>query len=516
MDMPAHAEEKVGTVSFAISCAASSRAPFERGIALLHSFRYDDAEKQFVEIAADDPGCAMAYWGEALCLYRQLWFVPTNAELGKAWELMQKARAAKESSPRERAYIEALALFYEEGTTVPHEKRATAFSNAMEGVYRSYPDDTEAAVFYALSLLSSSAQSDLQLAPERHAVAILSVIFEKYPDHPGIAHYLIHACDNPQMAELGLPAARKYAAIAPGSPHALHMPGHIFARLGLWQEDVDSNLASEAAAAKLVPVHSGAEHRLHAMDFLEYAYLQMGDVAAARAIVAKAAGVPEADMDPGFGDYLGYMHAHFPALFALEMHDWIAGAALAPPADAEPQSRAVTYWAQAVGAGHLHDAGAARNAAAQYDAMVELVQRGEQPGVAKTMTTNRDEARAWAEFADGKVDAAIALLRPIADRQEKVGKGEVELPAREMLADMLLDRRRAAEALAEYERTLRSDPNRFNDLYGAARAAQSIGNTAKACEYYAQLLKICGASANDSERAELAAARKALAAPQSN
>ena len=497
--------EKLGTVSFPVSCAASSQAPFERGVALLHSFWYDAAEKQFKEIADKDPACAMAYWGEAMSFYHQLWDRPDKEYLRRGWELVHKAEATGQKTDRERGYIEALASFYRDYEQVDHEKRATAYSQSMERVYKRYPDDHEAAVFYALSLLASEPEGDTELAYPKKAVSILDEVLKKEPDHPGVAHYLIHACDNPKMAYLGLPAARRYAAIAPAAPHALHMPSHIFTRLGLWQEDIQSNLASKAAAEKLYG--SGAQNRLHAMDFLEYAYLQTGQDDKAKAIIAESETVRAEDLDQGFRGYLNYAHAHLPAMYVLETRSWKDAEALEPPSGAGADHQAITYWAQAVGAGHLHDVAAARRAVQRYEATIEAVKQSSYAYAAKGMNTNRDEARAWLAFAEGKNEEALGLLRPIAERQAQGGKGEVELPAREMLADMLLEMNRSQDALREYKRSLQSDPNRFNGLYGAAHAAELAHDNEKASVYSAQLLKNCEGAAK-SDRPELAHAKE--------
>jgi tetratricopeptide (TPR) repeat protein len=504
-----HAEpvEKLGTVSFPISCAANVQAAFERGVALLHSFWYDEAEKQFKQIAAKDPECAMAYWGEAMSFYHQLWDRPDEAHLKRGWELMQKAESTGKKTERERDYIEALAAFYQDYGRVDQDKRATAYSQGMEKVYQRYPEDNEAAVFYALSLLASKPESDTQLAYPKKAVSVLNAVLKKDPDHPGVAHYLIHACDNPKMASLGLPAARRYAEIAPAAPHALHMPSHIFARLGLWQEDIQSNLASKVAAEKLGPMHAGAENRLHAMDFLEYAYLQIGEDEKAKAIIAESETVRAADLDQGFDGYLNYVRAYFPAKYALETRHWKDAEALQPRAGAEAMHQAITYWARAVGAGHLRDVAGARTAVQQFDAMLEAMKKGPHAYAVKGMEMDRGEARAWLAFAEGKDEEAVGLLRPIAEKQDQVGKGEVELPAREMLADILLEMNRPQDALAEYEKSLKSDPNRFNGLYGAARAAELAHYPEKASAYSAQLLKNCANAAN-SDRPELAHAKE--------
>jgi hypothetical protein len=251
--------EKLGRVSFPISCASGVQREFERGVALLHSFWYEEAEKSFNQMAASDATCAMAYWGQAMSIYRPLWVRLTEADLARGRELMEKAQSATTKSQRERNYITALSTLYQPDN-IGYQERTVAYRQAMQKVYQQYPKDDEAAVFYALALLASAPADDTSLKIPREAIVLLNQIFKKQPNHPGVAHYLIHATDNPQLAELGLPAARRYAEIAPASPHALHMPGHIFARLGLWQEDIQSNLASVAAARQPSAMHIGAEH----------------------------------------------------------------------------------------------------------------------------------------------------------------------------------------------------------------------------------------------------------------
>jgi len=496
--------EKLGTVSFPTSCSASVQKPFERGVALLHSFWYDEADKQFKQVAENDPKCAMANWGQAMSLYHQLWSRPDTVDLKRGWNLLQKAHAIGANTARERDYIEALSAFYRKYDKVDHEKRATAYAQAMEKVSQKYPDDHEASVFYALSLLASVPDHDTTLQNPKKAIAILNKLFEQEPDHPGVAHYLIHAADNPQLAELGLPAARRYTEVAPASPHAVHMPSHIFARLGLWPDDIQSNLKSVEVSRQHSGMRLGAD-KVHSMDFLEYAYLQTGQNSKAMDMVKGVADVQ--DIEKSFSGYLNYARAHFPAMYALETHAWKDAEVLNPPAGAEPYNQAITYWARAIAAGRLRDAAAARAAITQYEAMIEATRKGKEAYVAKYMDTGRDEARAWLAFAEGKNGEALRLLRPVADRQDAEGKGEVELPAREMLADMLLEMGRPEQALAEYEKSLKTDPNRFNGLYGAAQAAESAHDSEKAKLYYAQLLKNC----ESGERPELTRAKTLLA-----
>jgi tetratricopeptide (TPR) repeat protein len=499
--------EKIGKVSFPITCNQSVQKEFERGLALLHSFWYEETQKSFKEVTDQDPHCAIAYWGQAMSIYRPLWNRPTASDLQNGRKLIQVAQTIDGNSQRERDYIDALAVFYGDDNR-DYQKRSADYCHAMQKLFAQYPKDREAAVFYALSLLGSQPDNDSKLENPKKAIAILAELFKEAPDHPGVAHYLIHAADNPHLAALGLPAARRYAQIAPASPHALHMPSHIFARLGLWQEDIQSNLASIAATRKSSGMHVGAEHQIHATDFLEYAYLQIAENSKAQAIVDQLATIHEEDVDPGLDGYLDRMRAHLPAMYALETHQWKEALSLQPPPGAEPSAQAITYWARAVAAGHLRDVAAARDAVLQYDAKLDAVRKSSRPYRADYMTTNRDEAHAWLVFAEGKNDQALSLLRSVADKQDAVGKGEVELPAREMLGDMLLEMSRSREALREYEKSLKTDPNRFNGLYGAARSAELLREPRTAAAYYAQLLKNCEMR---SQRPELSHAKELLA-----
>jgi len=502
--------EKLGKVSFPISCSGGAQSEFERGVALLHSFWYEEAEKSFKQIAASDATCAMAYWGQAMSIYRPLWVRLTEMDLQRGRELMEKARAAAAKSLRERDYIAALSALYQADEKVGYHERNVAYCQAMQKVHQQYPKDHEAGVFYALALLASAPDGDASLKNPKEAIALLNEIFKEEPNHPGVAHYLIHATDNPQLAELGLPAARRYAQIAPASPHALHMPGHIFARLGLWQEDIRSNLASVAAARQPSAMHIGAEHQVHAMDFLEYAYLQIGDDAKAGAMVEQLGSIRPEDVDRGLDGYLNKMLAHFPAMYALERRDWKAAEALHVRMEAEPYYQATTYWARAVGAGHLLDVDSAKEAVEQYDATVQATRKTKNAFHAEYMTSDGDQARAWLLFAEGKNDEALGVLRSVADKQDAQGKGEVELPAREMLGDMLVEIGRSREALQEYEKSLKTDPNRFNGLYGAAHAAELSGEPVIAARYSGQLLENCKGT-DSSERPELSHARALLA-----
>jgi tetratricopeptide (TPR) repeat protein len=501
-----HGGESVGVfgqIKFPTSCPVAAQKELELGIAELHSFEYETASAQFHKMEQEDPGCAMAYWGEAMALYHQLWNHLSKDDLTAGWGMVQKAQAAKETSAREQAYVAALAALYKPGTQTS-EERATAYSLAMEKVHTAYPEDEEAAVFYALSLLGAEPPSDTSLSYPKKAVAILNGVLAKDPDHPGVTHYIIHACDNPKMAPEALAAARQYAKIAPDSAHAVHMPSHIFARLGLWQESIDSNLAAIAVAKQK---GEATEYALHPMDFLMYAYLQTGQDDKARAVENEAVKMTNAGFGHGRENYYFYVQSHFPAMLAIETKDWLAAENLKPTVGAKPGMQSMTYWAQAVGAGHLRDVPAAKRAVKNLDAAIAADKKAN-PGPQGPVDTDANEAHAWLAFAQGDDKQAIELLQPVIEYQDSVGKGEVELPAREMYAEMLLELHHPNEALEQYRLSLNSDPNRFNALYGAGRAAEMAGQRDDAIGFYRQLLASCK-DAPDSD--ELAHARKVVA-----
>jgi len=505
-DLHQHGDADVGKVAFPISCSAATQQAIERGLALQHSFWFDPAEKEFADAAVKDPGCAMAYWAEAMGLYRPLAYRPSPDDMKRGSELIQKAQSVPAKTQRERDYIAALAVFYRNNNR-DYETRNREYSEALEKIYRQYPEDREAAVFYAMSLLTWGPDEAHPLINPQKAIAILTPVFRENPNHPGVAHYLIHAADSPQLAPLGLEAARRYAQIAPAAPHALHMPSHIFARLGLWQEDIRSNLSSLEAARHPAGEPVGAENQLHAMEFLEYAYLQMGDDVKAEAMVRAQAAIGYDQVDKNLVDYLNRTRANSPAMYDLETRHWKEALALQPDPTAEPNNQAVTYWARAVAAGHLHDVAAVQDAVHHYDEMLEATRLGPHAFRADYMTTKHDEAHVWLDFVQGRNEEAIRLLRAVAEKQDVEGKGEVESPAREMLADMLLEMRHTQEALTEYEQSLKIDPNRFNGLYGAGRASELAHHAGKAKSYYAALLKNCG---DQSDRPELARAKEFL------
>src|SRR6202046_4098424 len=516
-DQSHHHEElttsQLGTVTFPVSCAVSVQKPFERGVALLHSFWYEEAEKEFTRIAVDDPHCAMAHWGIAMSLWHQLWNNPDAQVVQRGLDEVHEARTTDgPATPREKAYIAAIAAFYSDSKKLNHEARAQAYSVAMKKVYESYPDDHEATVFYALSLLASEPHDDATFANRKQAAAILEKLFATEPDHPGVAHYLIHSYDKPQLAQLGIPAARRYAQVAPAAPHALHMPSHIFARVGLWQDDITSNLASVAATRKTAAMHMGGEgHQFHAMDFLFYAYLQSGREADAKALMDEVKAMPEMhDMyGVGFDPHLA-TEAEFAALYPLEMRDWATAASLTPVAVPGTAEDSTGYWAKAIGAAHLHQPDEVRKDLNAIESIHQKFVSENKKDFAEGTENDAKQAQAWLAFAEGKYDDAVETLRPLADKEDSLGDEPQGIPTREMIAEILLEAKRPQQALAEYQTDLKLNPNRFNGLSGAARAAEQAGKSSDATEYYALLLKVCEGS--NSSRPELSRARDCGAA----
>ena len=505
-------ESQLGTVHFPISCTESVQKPFQRGVALLHSFWYEEAQKEFEQIAKDDPKCAMAHWGIAMSLWHQLWNQPDGKVLKHGGDEVRIAAKGK-LTERERGYVDALHAFYNDSGKLDHDARARAYSNAMKKVYEAYPDDHEAAVFYALSLLASEPDGDATFANRKAAAAILEKLFAIEPDHPGVAHYLIHSYDKPQLAELGLPAARRYAQVAPAAPHALHMPSHIFARVGLWDDDIKSNLASVAATRKTAAMHMGGEgHQFHAMDFLVYAYLQNGREDEAAKIIDEVRHMPPMPDMYGMGfDPRAYALTQFPAIYDLELHRWSDAAALEPVEGTGRGDRGITYWVRAIGAAR---SGKLEQAHQDLD-MLESIRKDllsqHHKAWADAVVRDHTEAAAWVAHAEGKNDEAVKSLRELADREDALGDEPRSIPAREMLADMLLEMNQPERALVEYRADLKSSPNRFNGLNGAAQAAEATGDKALAASFYAQLLKTCEGST--SQRPGLATARESAQLP---
>lgn len=514
---------QLGKVSFETSCTEDAATAFQRGLGWLHSFEYAEAARTFAEAARADESCSIAHWGVAMSYYHPLWAPPTAVELEKGRSALAAARAAGAASEREQAYVAALETFYRDSERLDHKTRALAYSAAMKAMHERYPRDHEAAIFYALSLVAAGTMDkDPGFAREKEAGAILNRVLAVEPDHPGVTHYLIHGFDYPALASLALPAARRYAGIAPASPHAQHMPSHVFVRLGLWDEAIKSNLASEAASrafAKAQGLADSSSERLHAMDYLAYGYLQTGQDGEAEHILDALNAIRRAD-PPIFT--VAYAATAIPARFALERRQWKEAASLAladnvrnlaPLADFK-WGEAHVRFARAVGAARSGDADAARAEVANLGAIEQslTIPAGSYDWRTQVVI-ELGIAEAWLAHAEGRKQDSARLMRAAADLDDATEKHPVTpgaiLPAREQLGELLLELGRPGEALIEYESSLKRAPRRLNGLYGAARAAALAGDRAKADLYYGQLADLTKNA--DGKRAEVREARAFMA-----
>jgi Tfp pilus assembly protein PilF len=494
---------KLGTVTFPNSCSAEAQGSIAKGVALMHSFQYTEATQTFEEALRREPKCPALHWGKAMAMYEQIWYFPDEKHLKEGRKEIEKAQKLHSRNAREQGFLDAAASFFQKGK-LSEQARIQAYSNALERLHSQNPHDPEAGSFYALSLLALSEEDkDHTMEDMKKAVAVLEPLLQEHPGHPGVAHYLIHATDRPELAAQGLEAARRYAAIAPDSSHALHMPSHIFVRLGMWPESIASNAASKTAGAQAAAAHRAESHyQVHAMHFLMYSYLQSGQEAKAREVIEQTKDIVGADQDGKAN-----AHAFFSALATLDLHRWKEAAELPPP----PKGGRDTFWARAIGAARSGDVNAAESALKRLDQLIaEGAKRGRNRAGSGSDEKPVDvqEAEAWLAFAKGQTQDALTALRAAADHEDKNGGEGVGVPAREMLADLLLELKHPAEALAEYKANLQTAPNRFDGLLGAARAAQAAGNASAAQSYYAKLSEICVAGA---DRPELAEAKTYLA-----
>ena len=513
------AQHQAGKVHFPISCSAPAQAQFDRALAVLHSFWYEEAVKEFTAVDDTDPTCAMAQWGIAMSVWYPLWYPPGEKALKTGADAVAKARALGAKTERERDYIEAIAVFYTDADKLDHRTRSLAYEKAMEQVYLRYPEDREAAVFYALALNATALPTDKTLANQRKAAAILEKVHAEQPDHPGVAHYLIHSYDSPALAEQGLPAARSYAEIAPDVPHALHMPSHIFTRLGLWQESIASNERSAAVGQAYARETFGAgvlwDQSLHAMDYLEYAYLQVAQDEAAKRVVDEIAQGTKAEPASRAA---AYAIVAVPSRFVLERRNWAQAATLSMPAVALPWEKfpwatAMISFTRALGAARTGNEMLAKEEIAKMEVMhAKLVDAHDVYWAAQVEIQSRAATGmlAHAQHADGD---ALAALRSAADLESSMDKSPVTpgavVPARELLADLLLETGHPADALREYEATLATDPNRFRSVFGAAQAAEQSGDMAKARRYYASVAALTAKA--DTKRPEQQVAEAFLA-----
>jgi tetratricopeptide (TPR) repeat protein len=515
--------EKLGVVNFNISCNRQAQKQFNRAVAWLHSFEYEEAEKSFSEVTVVDPQCGMGYWGIAMSNYHPLWVPPRPLELKKGWSAVEKAKALAPRTTREQAYIAAIETFYKDYDKLDHRSRAFAYSDAMKLIHQLNPSDREASVFYALTLIATGMMSpDKTYAREKEAAKILNNVLARAPRHPGVTHYLIHSYDYPALAQLALPAARSYAKIAPASAHAQHMPSHIFIRLGLWQEAISSNIDAHAAArAFAIRNHmTGAwDEQLHAMDYLAYGYLQRAQDKHAAQVLDELKKLQK--VEPRTFK-VAYAYAAIPARYALERRQWNEAATLTLPSGELtqyllqhfPWAKAHVHFARALGAARNGDIASARNEVDELAAIrQQLVEVKGDYDWAKQVDIQRLIASAWLQFAEGNHEESLRLARSAADLDDATEKHPVTpgsiLPAREQLGELLLELKQPAAALQEFETSFHGTPNRFNGLYGAARAARMAGNQKSAKAYYARLFEL--ARVTGSTRPEIEEAKEFLA-----
>jgi tetratricopeptide (TPR) repeat protein len=485
--------QKLGTVVFSVECGVEAQKAFNHAIALYHSFWFDPANKAFDDVARIDPGCGMAHWGRALSALGNPFAWPAPA---KAWKegaaAMEKARKTGARSERERNYIAALGKFYDDWEKTEHRTRALDWEAAMAEVASRHASDTEAQIFHALALVANALPADKTYKNQLRAGEILQPIFEKHPDHPGAAHYLIHTYDYSDLVPLGLPAARRYASIAPSAPHALHMPAHIFSRLGMWEESIQTNRASALAARQELSDTSmtlGSYNALHAMDYIVYAHLQLGQEEAARKLLDEVAMIQRIDV-ANFP--AAYALAAMPARYALERDDWKTAAKLKPhpeslPWQQFPQCEAITVYARALGKARSSDPQGAKPELARLSELREALVKKNLGYWAQQSEIQIAIASAWVALADNAPDEALRLMHSAVDIEATTDKHPVTpgplTPAREQLADLLLALNKPAEALAAYEQVQKNEPNRLRAIHGAAHAAKAAGNVKKSQNY---------------------------------
>jgi tetratricopeptide (TPR) repeat protein len=514
----AAAGTKLSEVDFPISCGAAAQKKFNHAVWILHSFWYDEAVKAFTAVTEAEPDCAMGYWGVAMSHWYPLWYPPNAAALKAGSEAVEKAMAAKQKTDRENHYIAAIATFYGDNDKVDHRTHAVAYEKAMEQVHLRYPDDREGGVFYSLALLATAPPTDKTYANQKKAKVILDKVNAELPNHPGVAHYLIHANDSPALAEDGLAAALCYAGIAPAVPHALHMPSHIFTRLGMWRQSIDANRASSAAALGYVREELGPDafdgETVHSLDYLEYAYLQTGQDREAKQVVEELQSFGRAK---GPNLPMAYAVAAIPARYAVERRSWSEAAAVTPPPmpfpwERFPWAEAMISFTRALGAAHTGNIAGAETEIAKLQSLKEKLTQARDDYWAKQVEVQRLGASGILAHAQGNDKQAVELVRAAADLDASMDKhpatpAEV-LPARELLADLLLELNDPAAALKEYEQSVGTERNRFRSLLGIARAAKQTGDTTKAREAYGKLAALASA---DTDRPELAEAKTFLA-----
>ena len=505
----AGAQEQFGVVQFKVSCTSEAQTKFNRAMAFYHSFAWKMAQTAFTEITQLDPKCGMAWWGLAMNAAENPFGWPVGMKLAEGADAIQKAQQVGAGTPRERDYIAALEMLYRDHATTPHRPRALAFEEAMEKLAARYPDDVEAKILYALVVSGNHDLSDKTFARPLKAAALLEPLFVSLPQHPGVAHYLIHSYDYPPIAQKGLTAAQRYAQVAPSAPHAQHMPSHIFTRVGYWRESIGANQRSVKAAA------GDPRYTAHGMDYMVYAYLQVAeDTQAVKVFTDSVTAVRPEPGKAGFAEAFGM--AAMPARIALERGRWAEAVRIELPGNLTeadwkrfPQAESIQAFAKAIGAARSGDAPAARREIDRLGQLQRALNERKLGYWAEQTEVQVKVATAWALRAEGKDAEAVAALRAAADHEDRTEKHVVTpgpiLPARELLGDLLLELKRPAEAVVAYETSIAKEPNRFRGLYGAGRAAELAGDRDKARKHYGYLIRQVGDGA--SERPELRQAK---------
>jgi hypothetical protein len=512
-------EERLGRVNFPISCSAEAQAQFNRGVALLHSFFFPETHKAFSAITAKEPSCAMAYWGLAISQRPNPLVGPfADDVLQRGFEAIENARAAPQKTRRESDWIEALAHFYENYRALPQQARTLKYEAAMAALHARYPDDVEAAIFYALALNEAADPGDKTYARQLKAAALLEKLEATYPEHPGIPHYVIHSYDYPELAERGVFAAARCAQLAPAAPHALHMPSHIFSTLGMWHEVIKADRASDdlivSYTAQINPKSADPPAnpaRYHSLDFLVNAYLQLAQDKQAKLIVDLRNRISEFPANFRYTGHTAY--AAIPVRYAFERGAWTEAAALDIPRTPFAQAEAISWFGRAIGAARIGNIGSATEALERLRALKARLLASNDEYWAGQSEIQEKAATAWIALHEGRTEEAVRTMRHAADLEDRSGKHvamENRLsPMRELLGEMLLEAKQATAALKEFELSLRSSPNRYRSLAGAAKVAKQLGLEEQARRHY-QALASLGVSA-DSDRPDLAAARQFLA-----
>ena len=500
--------EQFGTVDFEISGSEKIKEDFNLAIKLLHSFEYDEAEKVFAKVIDEEPECAMAYWGVAMSNFHALWTPPSESELKKGMKAIEIAKFIEQKTQRETDYINAISSFYTDWDKLDHRTRCIKFEKDMENIYTKYPNDKEAAIFYALSLDAAADPADKTFIKQKKAGAILEALYPDQANHPGIIHYIIHTYDYPGLAELALPSARKYASVAPSSAHALHMPSHIFTRLGLWDECITSNLASISSAqchAKADGLKGHWDEELHSLDYLVYAYLQKGENDLAKEQCEYLKTITE--VEP-INFKVAYAFAAIPSRYVLENKMWKEAANLNAHYPNFPWQNfswqyAIIHFTRLIGSVHIGNMDSAKKELQELNNIYDTLTKQKDFYKANQIQIQIKTGEAWVQFKERKDNEALMLMNLAADMEDKTEKhpvtpGEV-IPAREFLGDMLLQMKKPDEALKMYEAELKTHPKRFNGVYGAGLSAETSGQNEKARLYYTQLLNISGANSNRPE-----------------